>query len=203
MLLTMAKSITNFGTYSTCNCHTSEANYSKPRHCFIFFRQSSRKCLLSSNLDVPRSSSTGVGALAMLDENAKICEVGDLRNAVELLRMSQKSELDLNAYSSILQLCAEHKCLQEGKMVHSVISSNGIPIEGVLGAKLVFMYVSCGALREGRRIFDHILSDNKVFPWILMMSEYAKLVIIVKAYIVLRKCRNWELQGILIRFHVS
>ena len=203
MLLTMAKSITNFSTHSTCNCHTSEANYSKPRHCFIFFRQSSRKCLLSSNLDVPRSSSTGVGALAMLDENAKICEVGDLRNAVELLRMSQKSGLDLNTYSSILQLCAELKCLQEGNMVHSIISSNGIPIEGVLGAKLVFMYVSCGVLREGRRIFDHILSDNKVFPWILMMSEYAKLVIIVKAYIVLRKCRNWELQGILIRFHVS
>ncbi|KHN28625.1 Pentatricopeptide repeat-containing protein, chloroplastic [Glycine soja] len=163
MLLTMAKSITNFGTYSTCNCHTSEANYAKPRNCFIFFQQPSRKYFLSSYLDVPRSS-TRVGAFAKLDENTKICkfcEVGDLRNAVELLRMSQKSELDLNAYSSILQLCAEHKCLQEGKMVHSVISSNGIPIEGVLGAKLVFMYVSCGALREGRRIFDHILSDNK------------------------------------------
>ncbi|KAG5104771.1 hypothetical protein AAZX31_15G081700 [Glycine max] len=177
MLLTMAKSITNFGTYSTCNCHTSEANYAKPRNCFIFFQQPSRKYFLSSYLDVPRSS-TRVGAFAKLDENTKICkfcEVGDLRNAVELLRMSQKSELDLNAYSSILQLCAEHKCLQEGKMVHSVISSNGIPIEGVLGAKLVFMYVSCGALREGRRIFDHILSDNKVFLWNLMMSEYAKI----------------------------
>ena len=150
MLLTMAKSITNFGTYSTCNCHTSEANYAKPRNCFIFFQQPSRKYFLSSYLDVPRSS-TRVGAFAKLDENTKICkfcEVGDLRNAVELLRMSQKSELDLNAYSSILQLCAEHKCLQEGKMVHSVISSNGIPIEGVLGAKLVFMYVSCGAWED-------------------------------------------------------
>ncbi|KAK7412465.1 hypothetical protein VNO78_03929 [Psophocarpus tetragonolobus] len=173
MLLTMAKSITNFSTYSNCYCHSNEANYTKPRNCFFFFRQSSRKCLLSSNLDVPRS--TRVDVSAMLDEMSQICEVGDLRNAVELLRMSQKLELHLNTYSSILQLCAEHKCLQEGKMVHSIISSNGIPIEGVLGAKLVFMYVSCGALREGRQIFDHILSDNKVFLWNLMMSEYAKI----------------------------
>ncbi|RDX86470.1 Pentatricopeptide repeat-containing protein DOT4, chloroplastic, partial [Mucuna pruriens] len=195
MLLTMAKSITNFSTYSTCNYHTNEANYAKPMNCFIFYRLSSRTCLLSSNLDVPRS--TRVGAFAVLDENAKICkfcEVGDVRSAVELLRMSQKSEHDLNTYSSILQLCAEHKRLQEGKMVHSIISSNGIPIEGVLGAKLVFMYVSCGALREGRRIFDHILSD-KVFLWNLMMSEYAKIGDYRESIYLFRKMQKLGITG--------
>ena len=82
--------------------------------------------MLSSNSDVLRSS--GVGASVVLaeamDDNAKItelCEVGNLRNAVELLRRSQKSELELNTYFSVLQLCAEHKALQEGRMIHSII----------------------------------------------------------------------------------
>ncbi|XP_061342688.1 pentatricopeptide repeat-containing protein DOT4, chloroplastic-like [Gastrolobium bilobum] len=171
----MTKSITNFSTYPTCKSHENNANYAKPWNCFIFFGQSSWACLLSSNSNVPRS--TSVGASALLDKNAKtskFCEVGDLGNAIELLRRSQKSELDLNTYCSILQLCAENKSLKEGKMVHSIISSSGMAIEGVLGAKLVFMYVNCGALSEGRRIFDQILND-KVFLWNLMMSEYAKI----------------------------
>ncbi|CAJ1961952.1 unnamed protein product [Sphenostylis stenocarpa] len=192
----MAKSISNFSTCTTCNCHTNEANYSKPRNGFIFFRQSSRKCLLSSNLDVPRS--TRVGVSSMLDENAKIskfCELGDLRNAVELLRMSQKSDLELNTYSSVLQLCAERKRLQEGKTVHSIISSNGIPIAGVLAPKLVFMYVSCGDLREGRRIFDLTLGDNKVFLWNLMMSEYAKFGDYRESIYLFRKMQKLGITG--------
>ncbi|TKY71859.1 Pentatricopeptide repeat-containing protein DOT4 [Spatholobus suberectus] len=134
----------------------------------------------------------------MLDENAKICQfcaVGDLRNVMELLRMSQKSELDLNTYFSILQLCAEHKHLQEGKMVHSIISSNGIPIEGVLGAKLVFMYVSCGDLREGRRIFDHNLSDNKVFLWNLIMSQDTKIGDYRESIYLFRKMQKLGITG--------
>jgi len=195
-MLTMVNIVTNFSSCSTCYCHTNEANYPRPLNSFIFFRPSSRKCLLSSNLNVPRSTRAGVSS--MLDEKAKIrkfCEVGDLRNAVELLRMSQKSELDLNTYASVLQLCAESKRLQEGKMVHSVISSNEIPIEGVLGPKLVFMYVSCGDLREGRRIFDHTLSDHKVFMWNLMMSEYAKIGDYRESIYLFRKMQKLGITG--------
>ncbi|KAF7803289.1 pentatricopeptide repeat-containing protein DOT4, chloroplastic [Senna tora] len=112
-----------------------------------------------------------------MDVNSKICEfckVGNLREALDFLTRSEKSELEVETYCSVLQLCAERKSLQDGKRVHSIINSNGIVIEGVLGAKLVFMYVSCGDLREGRRIFDQILND-KVFLWNLMLYEYAKI----------------------------
>ncbi|KAI5432516.1 variant 3, ubiquitin-specific protease, partial [Lathyrus oleraceus] len=70
--------------------------------------------------------------------------------------------------------CAEKNSLEDGKKVHSVIISNGMVIDEALGAKLVFMYVNCGDLVNGRRIFDEILND-KVFLWNLMMSEYAKI----------------------------
>ncbi|KEH29334.1 hypothetical protein MTR_4g435288 [Medicago truncatula] len=71
-------------------------------------------------------------------------------------------------------ICAEKKSLEDGKRVHSVITSNGMPIDEALGAKLVFMYVNSGDLVQGRRIFDEIMND-KVFLWNLLMSEYAKI----------------------------
>ncbi|KAG5040994.1 hypothetical protein JHK85_013470 [Glycine max] len=71
-------------------------------------------------------------------------------------------------------LCTQRKSLEDGKRVHSIITSDGMAIDEVLGAKLVFMYVNCGDLIKGRRIFDGILND-KVFLWNLLMSEYAKI----------------------------
>ncbi|KAG6583948.1 Pentatricopeptide repeat-containing protein DOT4, chloroplastic, partial [Cucurbita argyrosperma subsp. sororia] len=102
----------------------------------------------------------------------KFCEVGDLKNAIELLCSSQNSNLDLDTYCVILQLCAEQKSIRDGRRVHSIIESNEVVIDGILGAKLVFMYVKCGDLREGRMIFDK-LSEKKVFLWNLMISEYS------------------------------
>lgn len=111
------------------------------------------------------------------DYNAQICrfcELGNLRNAMELLSMSNKTLIGQKPYCSVLQLCADLKSLKDGKKVHSIIISNGVEIDKVLGSKLVFMYVKCGDLREGRTIFDKI-ENEKVFLWNLMMSEYAKI----------------------------
>ncbi|KAJ4703687.1 Pentatricopeptide repeat-containing protein [Melia azedarach] len=66
------------------------------------------------------------------------------------------------------------KSLEVGKKVRSIIDDNGIAIDGVLGGKLVFMYVTCGELKEGRRVFDKI-DNEKVFLWNLMMNEYSKI----------------------------
>lgn len=150
---------------------------------FVFLRPSSSTSLLSSNSGC---SCVKIRASALLakptscetiDDNAKIikfCETGNLKKAMELLSGSRKPELELNTYCSVLELCAQHKSLEDGRRVHSVICSNGVEIAGALGAKLVFMYVNCGDLREGRRVFDKILND-KVFLWNLMISEYAKI----------------------------
>ncbi|KAA8519624.1 hypothetical protein F0562_013931 [Nyssa sinensis] len=93
---------------------------------------------------------------------------------MDLLCKSHKLELESRSYCSILQLCADIKSLHDGRKVHSVICSNGIEIDGMLGSKLVFMYVSCGNLAEGRRVFDKI-ANEKVFLWNLLINEYAKI----------------------------
>ncbi|KNA12793.1 hypothetical protein SOVF_122710 [Spinacia oleracea] len=110
------------------------------------------------------------------DCNRKIrhfCKAGKLSEAVDLLCSSPTSELELGTYCLVLQRCAEQKSLREGHRVHSVISSNTWQADSVLGAKLVFMYVICGDLVEGRKIFDKI-ANEKVYLWNILIKEYSK-----------------------------
>ncbi|KAL7603994.1 hypothetical protein Lser_V15G16318 [Lactuca serriola] len=102
----------------------------------------------------------------------RFCEMGNLQTAMDLVCKSE--EIDSKTYCHILQLCAESKALHHGKTVHNLICLRGIELDSVLGSKLVFMYVSCGDVREGRRIFDKI-EKHHVFLWNFMMNAYAKM----------------------------
>ncbi|XP_017235584.1 pentatricopeptide repeat-containing protein DOT4, chloroplastic [Daucus carota subsp. sativus] len=107
-------------------------------------------------------------------EIIKACEMGDLKEAMRLFSQPEKSSLDSKTCGAILQLCAEFKALSDGKKVHDFVCGNGGEIDEFVCAKLVFMYVNCGDLEEGRRVFDTI-ENEKVFLWNLLISEYAKI----------------------------
>lgn len=180
----MANSSTNFFPVSSI-FHDHLTDSPKNSNSIIFLKPISTTSILllkpgyscakiraSTSLTRPTTTSREV-----IDYNAKInrfCEMGNLKNAMELLCGIQKSDLELETYSSVLELCVQHKSLEDGKRVHSVICSNGAAVDGFLGAKLVFTYLTCGDLKEGRRVFDKITID-KVFLWNFMINEYTKI----------------------------
>lgn len=128
----------------------------------------------------------------IMDYNVEIhkaCEVGNLEKAMKLLCQSEKSGLESRTYCCILQLCAELKSLSDGEKVHNIICSNGGKIDTLLGAKLVFMYVNCGDLAEGRRVFDTI-ANEKVFLWNLLINEYAKIGNFEESIYLYKRMRN-------------
>uniref|UniRef100_A0A2N9IUF5 DYW domain-containing protein n=1 Tax=Fagus sylvatica TaxID=28930 RepID=A0A2N9IUF5_FAGSY len=168
---------------SLSNHNSPKENCVISKNGFIFSNPFSKTNLLSTNWYGSCTTTRALASLAktaiheVMDVDTKICkfcEVGNLKNAMELLGVSQKSELETKTYCSVLQLCAELKSLEDGKMVHSIICSNGLVVDGVLGSKLVFMYVKCGDLREGRWVFDKV-ANEKVFLWNLMINEYSKI----------------------------
>lgn len=103
-----------------------------------------------------------------------LCEANKLKEAVDLLCSSLASDLEMGTYCYVLQCCAEQKSLLQGRRVHSAISSNSLHVDSVLGAKLVFMYVTCGDLIQGRKIFDKI-ANEKVYLWNILIKEYSKV----------------------------
>ncbi|KAL9329437.1 hypothetical protein ACSQ67_004440 [Phaseolus vulgaris] len=202
--MSKTKSIAPLNTYLTYHNPRNKSNYAKSPNCFIFFRQSWTTYLPPPNFDLSCSSSVAVSATlskatynVAMDKNAKIrkfCQMGDLRNAMELLKRSKVSELELHTYCSVLQLCAELRSLEDGKRVHSIITSNGMEIDEVLGAKLVFMYVHCGDLVQGRQILDGILND-KIYLWNFLMSKYAKIGNYEEAASLMKKMQNLGIRG--------
>ncbi|KAG9447856.1 hypothetical protein H6P81_013984 [Aristolochia fimbriata] len=107
-------------------------------------------------------------------EVRRLCEMGDLKSAMELLLDSRHSQLEMKTLCSILQLCADLKALPDGAKVHEIISASNILLDALLGLKLVFMYIKCGDLRNGRMVFDVIQKEN-IFLWNLVMNEYARI----------------------------
>ncbi|KAK9267425.1 hypothetical protein L1049_009851 [Liquidambar formosana] len=180
-MLLMAKSTPNL--WLSPPNHNHREHPVKFRSSFIIFKPSSRASHVSANLDhscitiQPSVSLNGTIDCETVDYNAKICnfcQLGNLQMAMEMLHKSRNSKLELRTYCSVLQLCADLKSLRDGRKVHSIICSNEVAIDGILGAKLVFMYVTCGDLGEGRRVFDKI-ANEKVFLWNFLINEYAKI----------------------------
>ncbi|KAL5772178.1 hypothetical protein ACOSQ2_012102 [Xanthoceras sorbifolium] len=181
MLIFMSNTPPNYLTISPFNRPNSE-KLSSSQNGFICYNPSSKLVLASSHLESCATKPISASLTKTIDHkttdcNTKIrrfCEVGNLREAMQVLYDSKSSRLDSGTYCSVLQLCADYKSLVDGQKVHSIIRDNGIVVDGVLGSKLAFMYVTCGDLKEGRRVFDTI-ANEKVFMWNLIMNEYSKM----------------------------
>ncbi|KAK7318822.1 hypothetical protein RJT34_03529 [Clitoria ternatea] len=191
----MSKSIAKSSTCSSpYHTHPNNKNNAKSPHRFIFFRQS-WTTQVSRIVGVSASLSKTTHAAADYNNASirKFCEMGNLRNAMELLEMSQ-TEVQCNTLCSLVQLCADRRSLEDGKRVHSIITSNGFQIDEVLGAKLVYMYVNCGDLVRGSRIFEGIHND-KVFLWNLLMTKYSQIGNFMESVSLYEKMQKLGIKG--------
>ncbi|XP_042430644.1 pentatricopeptide repeat-containing protein DOT4, chloroplastic isoform X2 [Zingiber officinale] len=108
------------------------------------------------------------------EEILRLCLTGNLSKALSLICESESSNLDSQVYCSVLQLCAKLGALEDGMKLHSIISSSGLQIDNVLGSKLMFMYVKCGDLSQGRNVFDELASKEALPLWNSMLTAYSK-----------------------------
>ncbi|KAK8936170.1 Pentatricopeptide repeat-containing protein [Platanthera zijinensis] len=126
-------------------------------------------------------------------EIQELCQKGELEAAMDtisLLHYTEFSSLDSQTYCHALQLCSDHESLSHGKKLHSLISFAGIEIDSDLAAKLVSMYVNCGELGEGRKVFDGLAANNNHFLWNLLMSKYSKIGDFMEVLLLFQKL--WE-----------
>ncbi|XP_068307496.1 pentatricopeptide repeat-containing protein DOT4, chloroplastic-like [Pyrus communis] len=128
--------------------HENKSKSFRPSNGYIFLKPSSKTPILSPNSGPSRAQFRVSDSLAapaiteVADKNTKInkyCEMGNLKLAMEMVSGAQKSDLNLEAYCSVVELCAGMMLLQDRKRVHSIIYDNGVEADGQLGAKLVFM----------------------------------------------------------------
>lgn len=74
---------------------------------------------------------------------------------------------------SILDICACHAALCEGKQMHNRIADMGLELDLVVGTALVTMYSKCGSLEDAERTFDRMPEQNAV-SWNAIIGAHAQ-----------------------------
>lgn len=75
---------------------------------------------------------------------------------------------------SILRACVDPSGLSKGRQVHGQMVVNGIGYEGILGTKLLGMYVQCGSFVDAKKIFYQIQLWCSE-PWNWMIRGFAAM----------------------------
>ncbi|KAJ4842159.1 hypothetical protein Tsubulata_037396, partial [Turnera subulata] len=118
------------------------------------------------------SSENNRGTLEELDG---FCKEGELKEAVEVLRLLEERRIsvDLPRYLQLMQACGEYKALDEAKVVHEIIIRALSPVEVSTYNKILEMYSNCGAMEEAFSVFD-TMQGHDLDSWNIMIMGLAK-----------------------------
>ncbi|XP_063943772.1 putative pentatricopeptide repeat-containing protein At3g49142 isoform X2 [Daucus carota subsp. sativus] len=73
----------------------------------------------------------------------------------------------------VLKSCAELFRVGLGECVHGISLRSGLELDVYVGSSLINMYVKCGKVREGRKVFDG-MSMRDYPAWNALIAGYAK-----------------------------
>lgn len=99
-----------------------------------------------------------------------------LKEALHLFRKMLRSrvQLDAPAIVSVLSAIAELGFVEEGKWIHTYLSTNKLGFDNsFLGSALVDMYAKCGYIDDAYHIFETISHRRKIGDWNSMISGLA------------------------------
>ncbi|GFZ18305.1 tetratricopeptide repeat (TPR)-like superfamily protein [Actinidia rufa] len=85
--------------------------------------------------------------------------------------LSPKIETVASKLAYILQACPDHYVLKQGQQVHAQITVNGIRNMGLLGTKVLGVYVLCASFKDAKNLF-HQLDLWYASPWNWMIRGF-------------------------------
>ncbi|PON85681.1 Tetratricopeptide-like helical domain containing protein [Trema orientale] len=89
-------------------------------------------------------------------------------------RMRETNTLpDKYVVSSVLSACAMLELIEVGKQIHAYALRIGVEMDLSLLNVLIDLYVKCGKVHAGRRLFDHMVVKN-IISWTTMIAGYMK-----------------------------
>ncbi|KAK7311494.1 hypothetical protein RJT34_09681 [Clitoria ternatea] len=99
---------------------------------------------------------------------------GDAKEAVFMFsRMFPAGVRPMNfTFSNALVACSSIRALEEGMQIHAVVVKLGLQEDNVVSSSLIKMYVMCGLLEDGSRVF-HQLGSKDLVSWTSIVSGYA------------------------------
>ncbi|EOX98930.1 Pentatricopeptide repeat (PPR) superfamily protein [Theobroma cacao] len=126
----------------------------------------------------PKNSSSST----LLDEFVNFCYQRDLSRAMKAMAVMERHGIyaDSVTYSELIKSCLARNAVEQGKLVHKHVFSNGHQPKTFLVNILISMYVKFNLLEQARALFDQ-MPERNVVTWTTMISAYANAKLSVKA----------------------
>ena len=80
---------------------------------------------------------------------------------------------DKYVVSSVLSACTMLELIEVGKQIHAYVLRMGVEMDVSVLNVFIYLYVKCGKVQAGRRLFDHMVVKN-IISWTTMIAGYMK-----------------------------
>ncbi|KAJ8430176.1 hypothetical protein Cgig2_006684 [Carnegiea gigantea] len=113
-----------------------------------------------------------------------------------LLEMLNEGESpDEFTFTSLLKACSNLRAIHCGTQIHAALITRGFPVlvQTALVGALIDMYVKCGCLIEGQKLFDHI-EERSIVSWASLVLGYAQEGYLSEAMDVFEQLREGNIQ---------
>ncbi|KAK7278023.1 hypothetical protein RJT34_23044 [Clitoria ternatea] len=96
---------------------------------------------------------------------------GCYKEALAVFHEMQREKVKPRQYilPSLLTVCANLGCLDQGRWIHLYVERNSFHVEAMLGTALVDMYAKCGSLDMAREVFEN-MEVKEVSTWNAMIG---------------------------------
>lgn len=110
----------------------------------------------------------------LLDEFTASCYRKDLPAAMKALSFMQKHQIwaDSVTYSELIKCCLARGAIQEAKLVHKHVFSNGYNPKTFLINTLMNVYAKFNLLNEAHELFDE-MPERNVVSWTTMIAAFS------------------------------
>nr|XP_004290083.2 PREDICTED: pentatricopeptide repeat-containing protein At2g03880, mitochondrial [Fragaria vesca subsp. vesca] len=111
----------------------------------------------------------------LIEHFTQYCYQRDLPRAMTAMEAMQRRGIwaDSVVYSDLIKCCLARRAVQQGRLVHKHVFSNGRHPQTFLINILINMYVKFSLLEEAQHLFDEMRQRN-VISWTTMISAYCR-----------------------------
>ncbi|CAO2171378.1 unnamed protein product [Urochloa humidicola] len=126
-----------------------------------------------SNDGSPSSNEVSSTPKCTVEELEKLCEHGNVKEALEVLAMLQENGTVLHAhqYFRLMQACGDASALEEARVIHCQISESSIVLDTEVQNKILEMYAKCGSMEDAKKLFSSMDHKN-LSSWNTMLSGF-------------------------------
>ncbi|XP_058070412.1 pentatricopeptide repeat-containing protein At2g03880, mitochondrial [Magnolia sinica] len=137
----------------------------------LSFSRIASPLLYSSSISLQIQNPTPLSTL--IDDFTRFCYQKDLPKAINAMDSLQKHGIwaDPISYSTLIKCCIDSGAIEQGKLIHRHVFSNGHEPKTFLINNLINMYLRFGLFNDACKLFDE-MPERNVVSWTTMITTF-------------------------------